>query len=91
MNDIETALRKPANDPELPLNLDFIYGSVEGDGEDSILPLDGQQRLTTLFLLHWYLAWTDDQCDLFKQLFQTDDQRSRFAYSVRPSSNEFFR
>src|SRR4051812_47639624 len=33
--------------------LDFIYGEVT-DG--TLRPLDGQQRLTTLFLLHWYVA-----------------------------------
>ena len=36
-----------------PLDFDFVYGSVEGD---KLFPLDGQQRLTTFFLLHWYLA-----------------------------------
>lgn len=36
-----------------PLGLDFVYGTVK-DG--ALVPLDGQQRLTTLFLLHWYLA-----------------------------------
>jgi hypothetical protein len=56
---LQDALLKPADDSTLPLNLDFIYGSVEGDGETRFLPLDGQQRLTTLFLLHWYLAWKD--------------------------------
>lgn len=35
-------------------DLDFVYGAVS-EGQD-FLPLDGQQRLTTLFLLHWYLA-----------------------------------
>lgn len=35
------------------LNLDFIYGYIK-DGV--YYPLDGQQRLTTLWLLHWYLA-----------------------------------
>lgn len=35
------------------LSLDFVYGNVEGR---SLMPLDGQQRLTTLFLLHWYVA-----------------------------------
>jgi hypothetical protein len=89
LNALETALRKPANDPMLPLNLDFIYGSVEGADETQFLPLDGQQRLTTLFLLHWYLAWRDEQWDVFEDLFQAE-HRSRFAYSVRPSSNEFF-
>ena len=36
-----------------PKTLDFIYGTIK-DGE--LTPLDGQQRLTTLFLLHWYAA-----------------------------------
>ncbi len=36
-----------------PVGLDFIYGEID-DGR--LVPLDGQQRLTTLFLLHWYLA-----------------------------------
>ena len=35
------------------ISLDFVYGDVT----DGVLePLDGQQRLTTLFLLHVYLA-----------------------------------
>ena len=35
------------------MGLDFVYGDVK----DGVLrPLDGQQRLTTLFLLHWYVA-----------------------------------
>jgi hypothetical protein len=33
-----------------PLSLDFIYGVSVGD---CLLPLDGQQRITTLFLLTW--------------------------------------
>ena len=51
---ILAALVKPEGDPSLPFNLDFIYGTVEE--EKRFLPLDGQQRLTTLFLLHWYLV-----------------------------------
>ena len=34
-----------------PLSLDFIYGV--SDETSALLPLDGQQRLTTLFLLAW--------------------------------------
>lgn len=86
---LKGALDKPADHPGLPLNLDFVYGSVEGDEETCFLPLDGQQRLTTLFLLHWYLAWKDNQWTAFEQLFLSDGH-SRFAYNVRPSSNEFF-
>ncbi|ANO50826.1 DUF262 domain-containing protein [Woeseia oceani] len=86
---LKDALNKPNDDVSLPLNLDFIYGSVEGDEQTRFLPLDGQQRLTTLFLLHWYLAWKDDQWTAFEELFLSEGH-SRFAYSVRPSSNEFF-
>lgn len=37
-----------------PITLDFVYGDVDEGGV--MTPLDGQQRLTTLFLLHWYAA-----------------------------------
>jgi len=86
---LHAALTLPEDDATLPLNLDFIYGSVEGDGATRFLPLDGQQRLTTLFLLHWYLAWRDGCCNEFNQLLCAGGL-SRFTYSVRPSSSEFF-
>lgn len=84
-----TALNLPSEDESLPLNLDFIYGSVEGGGMTRFLPLDGQQRLTTLFLLHWYLAWRDMCWDKFRSMFCPEGY-SRFSYKVRPSSTEFF-
>ena len=37
-----------------PVTLDFVYGDIDEKG--TMTPLDGQQRLTTLFLLHWYAA-----------------------------------
>src|SRR5712675_458301 len=37
------------------LDLHFVYGRWKVN-ERTLEPLDGQQRLTTLFLLHWYLA-----------------------------------
>ena len=36
------------------ITLDFVYGDINVDGV--MTPLDGQQRLTALFLLHWYAA-----------------------------------
>jgi len=86
---LDDALRKPVDDPTLPLNLDFIYGSVEGQDEIRFLPLDGQQRLTTLFLLHWYLAWRDKKWADFEDMFLAG-KHAKFTYDVRPSSNEFF-
>jgi len=58
-----------------PLVLDFVYGST--DEKNSFIPLDGQQRLTTLFLLHWYLSPDSEQ------LLQ------KFTYSARISSKDF--
>jgi hypothetical protein len=71
-------------------DLDFIYGSVEKqmDGANRFIPLDGQQRLTTLFLLHWYLAALAGEQAGFRSVF-LQQQRSRFAYETRSSSQEF--
>ncbi|WP_227686337.1 DUF262 domain-containing protein [Psychrobacter immobilis] len=52
--------------------------------------LDGQQRLTTLFLLHWFLAVKNKDLTEFRQRFMTDDGQSRFTYKTRSSSTEFF-
>ena len=89
LNDLHRAVLLPPEHESLPLNLDFIYGSVEGDTKTRFLPLDGQQRLTTLFLLHWYLSWKDGLRDEFCEMFCVDGV-SRFSYRVRPSSEEFF-
>lgn len=61
------------------ISLDFIYGDVV-DG--TLRPLDGQQRLTTLFLLHWYLAWRAGR--LGQELGW-----KRFEYATRPSARRF--
>lgn len=76
-------------DSSQPLNLDFIYGSIEGDKERRFIPLDGQQRLTTFFLLHWYLSWRDSCWDEFENIFSTENL-SKFTYKVRSSSTEYF-
>ena len=74
-------------------DLDFVYGTIESDPDEgrTFIPLDGQQRLTTLFLLHWYLAQI--ACD--SKVRETylgavvKDGKSRFTYLTRPSSTEF--
>lgn len=87
---LHNALDFEATHRATPMNLDFIYGSMEGDAEGAyFLPLDGQQRLTTLLLLHWYLAWRDGQLPAFEARLW-DGRHSRFSYKVRPSSAEFF-
>ena len=37
-----------------PVHLDFVYGVLDDDG--MLVPLDGQQRLTTLLLFYWYFG-----------------------------------
>ena len=66
------------------LKLDFVYGSVE-NGQMS--PLDGQQRLTTLWLLHWFVAFRAGK--LKDQ--NTCHRLTKFYYATRPSSTEFCR
>ena len=64
-----------------PVTLDFIYGDIDDEG--ILTPLDGQQRLTTLFLLHWYAAKKDkispDETDFLK----------KFSYEIRPDARDF--
>ena len=64
------------------LTLDFVYGT-ENHGDMN--PLDGQQRLTTLWLLHWYIAFRLDKLD-DKSIYSILKQ---FTYETRTSSKEF--
>lgn len=67
------------------IDLDFVFGDVEGkEGEPQgkFYPLDGQQRLTTLFLLHCYLAWRTD-------VRPQDQSWSKFSYATRPGARDF--
>ena len=58
--------------------LDFIYGSNQNNAFE---PLDGQQRLTTLFLLHWMMGG--------KLCLPDDKKHSIFTYETRNTSAEF--
>ena len=72
-------------------DLDFIYGTVnETSNQGSeFIPLDGQQRLTTLFLLHWYLAGRSGNFDAFSKKMKTGTNAYKFAYKTRDSSTMF--
>ncbi len=61
-------------------NLNFIYGSTN---HCNFIPLDGQQRLTTLFLFHLYLDWVADR----EALSENIDYQ--FSYATRDSSTRF--
>jgi Protein of unknown function DUF262 len=71
-------------------DLDFIYGNIESaDGIDRFIPLDGQQRLTTLFLLHWYLSRLSDSSSAHFDSAFVKNNKALFQYNIRPSSTEF--
>ncbi len=64
------------------MQLDFVYGINDGS---MFIPLDGQQRLTTLWLLHWFVA--------YKANFLGDpkikETLMKFSYETRISSTHF--
>ncbi len=70
------------------IDLDFVYGTLKSEDSSVFVPLDGQQRLTTLFLLHWYLAKKESEMEVFNSIFKING-KSRFAYETRSSSKEF--
>ena len=79
--DLKKALDNEKLYNDKAMKMDFVYGSVE---HDKMNPLDGQQRLTTLWLLHWYIALragelNEENCTIFR----------KFTYETRISSREF--
>lgn len=62
------------------LDLDFIYGRTK---DQIFYPIDGQQRLTTLFLLHWYISIKEKVENEIRQVL------TKFVYDTRISSREF--
>ena len=90
LTDLKTALLPNHQQPK-PLHLDFVYGTkLAEDGMSAFCPLDGQQRLTTLFLLHWFLAAREGRFAEFQNRFRTEAGASRFSYQVRPGGRSFF-
>lgn len=64
-----------------PLDMNFVYGSIEDKGQ--FIPIDGQQRLTTLFLVHLYLFHATGR-DL-----NDYGQLKNFKYTTRMTSTYF--
>ena len=67
------------------LNLDFVYGydkALSPNHHPIFYPLDGQQRLTTLWLLHWSLRPSESVAEEREWLL-------RFSYRTRSSSTRF--
>lgn len=59
-----------------PVKLDFIYGNII---EGKLIPLDGQQRLTTLYLIHWYVAKHEKKDPSFYSFLKEFKYRTRFS------------
>jgi hypothetical protein len=69
------------------LELDFVYGAKKTiDSKDFFIPLDGQQRLTTLYLLYWYIGNRELEED---KLIDLRNILKRFSYATRPTSDKF--
>jgi len=71
------------------VELDFVYGALSNSKsldfrtEEVFIPLDGQQRLTTLFLLHYFIALKEERLKENLDLFR------RFTYETRPTAHNF--
>lgn len=76
-NLIEDLCDKLTNGGQMMLN--FVYGYQENG---YFVPIDGQQRLTTLFLLHLYLYAKFDKLNEFVE-------DGKFKYDTRESTNRF--
>lgn len=71
------------------MEMDFVYGAIKETQINQqkiniLLPLDGQQRLTSLFLLYCYIGnrELEDKTELFNLL-------KKFSYETRTSSRRF--
>lgn len=62
------------------LHIDFIYGYKEGE---KFILIDGQQRITTLWLLHFYIYKKAQKLECISK------ELARFSYAVRDSSKKF--
>lgn len=71
------------------LELNFIYGIIKPDNDNYKLELlDGQQRLTTLFLLYWYIINAEFGTEQDESIF-VRACLSKFFYETRASSTVF--
>lgn len=74
--------------------LDFVYGDIHkhSDQSEYLIPLDGQQRLTTLYLLHIYAAVKQsikesEESDEPRRLPDRAEVLAKFSYETRTSAS----
>ncbi|AZA55926.1 Protein of unknown function DUF262 [Chryseobacterium ureilyticum] len=81
LKDLHSVMRESQNGSDKYLNLDFVYGYIENS---TFIPLDGQQRLTTLYIIYWFLAFKDD-------VSFYENGLHLFSYKTRQSAKEFLK
>ncbi len=75
-------------------HLGLVFGSYD-ENEKVFIAVDGQQRLTTVFLLHWYVAWRENKLKDYKEKllnfsWDTRSYSSQFVellFKIQPSNN----
>lgn len=71
------------------IDLNFIYGAIRKMESSMVFELiDGQQRMTTLFLLHWYIANRELEHDS-EEYLDICDKLAKFTYETRVTSTDF--
>ena len=69
-------------------HLNFTVGVYSDD--DTVFLLDGQQRITTLFLAHFYIAYMSNNLTRFIELIGYDDEKNKkFTYLTRTTTQRF--
>lgn len=76
IDDLFTALEEQKR-----IDLNFVYGNVYNN---KLIPIDGQQRLTTLFLLYWYFMQLSNKRDI-----ENKKKLLRFTYETRDVTGKF--
>jgi hypothetical protein len=84
-------IQQKQQNPALELDLDFIYGLNKSS---AFVPIDGQQRLTTLWLLYWFVAVKEnieqDKKDFLKNfVYETRHSTTQFCKNLIPFVPEF--
>ncbi len=63
-------------------HLGLVFGSFD-ETNKSFIAVDGQQRLTTVFLLHWYIAWRENKLSKYIEMLK------KFQWNTRSFSAQF--
>jgi uncharacterized protein with ParB-like and HNH nuclease domain len=69
-------------------NIGFLYAYSDSEMPGRYILIDGQQRMTTLFLLLLSLSVKEDKQDRFKNAY-FKDEILKFDYKVRASAHDF--